>query len=164
MRPCIGTPGALSARVVFFVDSSERFVMPSAASRFVTREEFSLVKETLERLIVRVEVLTQDLHALSKQVDARFERVDARFAQQDERFKGIDERFKGIDERFDAIDARFERIEERLALHDVRFDHLEARLEALERHVDTGFAELRQLIETNHAAIVSALNQLLSRR
>lgn len=110
--------------------------MPPAASRFVTRDEFSLVRESLERLIVRVEILTQDLHALSKKFDARA----------------------------DQVDARFERIEERLALHDVRFDHLEARLDALEQHVDTGFADLRQLIETNHSAIVSALNQVLARR
>lgn len=37
----------------------------AAAGKFVTREEFDSVKAELQKLIIRVEVLTHDLHRLT---------------------------------------------------------------------------------------------------
>ncbi len=42
--------------------------MGSAARKFVEREEFETMKKSMERLSIRVEVLTNDVHQLSNEV------------------------------------------------------------------------------------------------
>jgi len=64
----------------------------------VSRQEFESVRTELQKLIIRVEVLTQDLHRLTIQVgdlaeaiDARFDAVDARFDKSDRRLDAMQE-------------------------------------------------------------------------
>lgn len=80
-------------------------------SKYVTREEFEPVKNGLERLNIRVEVISQDLYKLTLEVAELAESVNARFDAVDARFDGIDGRLDGIDGRLDGIDGRLDRLE-----------------------------------------------------
>lgn len=71
-----------------------------SAAHDVTREEFDLIKATIDRLGIQLEVLSRDnqyLHQrladLSETVNERFDEVDARFDQVDARFDRMDTRF-----------------------------------------------------------------------
>jgi tetrahydromethanopterin S-methyltransferase subunit G len=109
--------------------------MVDAMANYVTREEFNPVKEGLERLTIRVEVLTSDLHRLSQQVgDLAEDVVELREAMH-ARFDEVDARFFGVDARFDV----------------------------LTNEVNGRFTSLEKTITDGHAAIISVLMKLLPR-
>jgi predicted nuclease with TOPRIM domain len=95
----------------------------AAAGKYVTREEFDSVKSELQKLIIRVEVLTQDLHRLTLAVGE-------------------------FGERLVAIEGSIARLEERVDRLDVRVDRIEARLDSLEKTVTDGNAALMSAILT----------------
>ena len=114
-----------------------------AAVQDVTREEFELIKATIERLGIQFEVLSRDnqyLHQrladLSEAMNERFDQVDARFDQ--------------VDARFDRMDARFDRMEART---DARFAQVDARFE----QVDGRFDRLETLITDGHSTLLALL-------
>ncbi len=86
----------------------------------VSRQEFESVRAELQKLIIRVEVLTQDLHRLTIQVGDLAEAIDA---------------------RFDAVDARFDKIESRMDAMETRFDQ---RLNAMQEVLLTAILQTRR--------------------
>ena len=74
--------------------------MASAASKYVTREEFTPVKDAVERLTIRVEVLTNDVHQLTN--------IVADLAEQQTQFR---EEVLG---KFEASDGRMDKLEQRM--------------------------------------------------
>jgi flagellar capping protein FliD len=74
----------------------------------------NLVRESIGRVLDRIEALDQ--------------RVG-------ERFKGLDYRFEAIDQRFEAMDKRFEAMDKRFETMDRRFDTMDKRISALDRDV-----------------------------
>lgn len=66
----------------------------------VSRQEFESVRTELQKLIIRVEVLTQDLHRLTIQVGDLAEAIDARFDKQESRIGAMETRF---DQRLNAM-------------------------------------------------------------
>lgn len=67
------------------------------ASRYVTRAEFEPVKQGLERLTIRVEVLTNDVHTLTNRVADIAEDLLALRTEMNERFRAIDVRFDRLE-------------------------------------------------------------------
>ena len=63
------------------------------AAKWVTREEFETVKAELQKLIIRVEVLSVDLHKLTLAVGDLGERMD------------------GLESRMDRLENRMDRLE-----------------------------------------------------
>jgi DNA repair exonuclease SbcCD ATPase subunit len=86
----------------------------------VSRQEFESVRAELQKLIIRVEVLTQDLHRLTIQVGDLAEAIDA---------------------RFDAVDARFDKMESRMDAMETRFDQ---RLNAMQEVLLTAILQTRR--------------------
>jgi hypothetical protein len=85
------------------------------ATKFVTQQELRPLKAELERLSMRTEVLTKDVHGLATRVgdveqelEALTLAVEIGFAKVDARFVELEAR---LEARFQAIDARFERLE-----------------------------------------------------
>lgn len=93
----------------------------------VSRQEFESVRAELQKLIIRVEVLTQDLHRLTIQVGDLAEAIDARF--------------DAVDARFDAVDARFDKMESRIDAMETRFDQ---RLNAMQEVLLTAILQTRR--------------------
>ena len=76
----------------------------SAAEQFVTKEEFEPMKADIQKLIIRVEVLTQDVHSLRLSLAAFVEATDARF-------DGLENRFDHLGARVDVLETRFDKLE-----------------------------------------------------
>jgi predicted nuclease with TOPRIM domain len=118
----------------------------SAAEQFVTKEEFEPMKADIQKLIIRVEVLTQDVHSLRLSLAAFVEAADARFDQLEARVDVLEPRFDKLEARFDKLEARFDKLEARFDKLEARFDKLEARFDALEKTVIDGNAALMSAI------------------
>ena len=96
-----------------------------AAVQDVTREEFELIKATIERLGIQFEVLSRDNQYLHQRLADLSEAMNERFDQVDARFDQVGARFDQVDARFDRMDARFDRMDARFVQVDARFDRLE---------------------------------------
>jgi DNA repair exonuclease SbcCD ATPase subunit len=116
--------GSALARVLLCLSGAAfTYAREATMEETVSRQEFESVRTELQKLIIRVEVLTQDLHRLTIQVGDLAEAIDARF--------------DAIDSRFDATDARFDAT-------DARFDQMERRLDAMQETLLTAILQLRR--------------------
>lgn len=87
----------------------------TAAKKFVTQEQHEALRlevrsnaTAVERLSVRVEVISHDTTRILREMADLREEVDARF-------DAVDARFDAVDARFESVDARFERLEKQIA-------------------------------------------------
>ena len=115
------------------------------SDKYITREEFEPVKNGLDRLSIRVEVITHDLHQLTNMVGDLAEAFDLRFDRLEARMDKLEDRMDRLEDRMDKLEQRFDKLEQ-------RFDKLEQRFDKLEKTVVDG-----------HAAILSAIMQLAPR-
>lgn len=111
----------------------------TAAKKFVSQEQHEALRlevrsnaTVVERLSVRVEVISHDTtRILREMADLREE---------------VSERFDAVDARFDAVDARFKTVDGRLG--------------SLERELTQTREEILKVVNDGHAALLSAIMQL----
>ncbi len=58
------------------------------------------MEKKVDKILVEMKSLREDMTAGFEQVDKRFEQVDKRFEQVDKRFEQVDKRFAEVDRRF----------------------------------------------------------------
>lgn len=89
--------------------------MTAAEKKFATQSQLSELKDDvrsqdarIERLAIRVEVISHDTTRILREVADLREEVN-------ERFEGVEERFVGVDQQFDAVNQRFDKLEKQIA-------------------------------------------------
>jgi hypothetical protein len=94
-----GVLGRALARVLLCLSGAAlTYAREATMEESVSRQVFESVRTELQKLIIRVEVLTQDLHRLTIQVGDLAEAIDARFDATDARFDQMERRLDAMQE------------------------------------------------------------------
>ncbi|MHA1584437.1 MAG: hypothetical protein ACTSWL_04225 [Promethearchaeota archaeon] len=117
-------------------DAVKGAILSALSGVVATRED---IKDLIQEMDKRFEVVDKRFEAMQKQMDKRFEamqkQMDKRFDAVDKRFEVVDKRFeamqKQMDKRFDAVDKRFDAVDKRFDIQDKNFDQINGKLDSL---------------------------------